>query len=210
MSHAVKSFSAKSSAREHFAQRLRSLRVPRGYRTARSFAQALGIDENRYTRYERAEVEPDLGLLQRICELLVITPNELLGHCDPARADPDNPLLATEPASGPSHSDASAIPLLIQTSAWKLACGVAELKCAASPNGTTSSDTEAPLELYRLASPLYAELERRPFDVIRRIIQDPSVVLAPPEKAAKIHQLIEGHISTLHRAAADAWTPDDY
>jgi transcriptional regulator with XRE-family HTH domain len=59
---------------------LKAIRVPKGYRTARSFARALDIDENRYTRYERAEVEPSLDLLLRICELLGATPNDLL--CD--------------------------------------------------------------------------------------------------------------------------------
>ncbi|MFY0612537.1 MAG: helix-turn-helix transcriptional regulator [Hyphomicrobiaceae bacterium] len=69
-----------SDVRDRFAQRLRAIRVPRGYKTARSFAEALEIDENRYTRYERAEVEPDLRLMMRICSLLGATPNDLL--CD--------------------------------------------------------------------------------------------------------------------------------
>ncbi|MGI9478475.1 MAG: helix-turn-helix domain-containing protein [Hyphomicrobiaceae bacterium] len=69
-----------SDVRTRFAQRLRAIRVPRGYKTARSFAEALEIDENRYTRYERAEVEPDLRLMMRICSLLGATPNDLL--CD--------------------------------------------------------------------------------------------------------------------------------
>lgn len=67
------------AARGDFARRLRALRVPRGFATARAFALALGIDENRYTRYERAEVEPDLALIRHICEVLGVTPNELLG-----------------------------------------------------------------------------------------------------------------------------------
>jgi transcriptional regulator with XRE-family HTH domain len=61
-----------------FAKRLKALRIPRGYPTARSFAVALEIDENRYTRYERAEVEPDLSLLAKICTLLGVSPNDLL------------------------------------------------------------------------------------------------------------------------------------
>ncbi|MFM1816421.1 MAG: Helix-turn-helix domain [Pseudomonadota bacterium] len=68
-----------TGTRTFFARRLRELRIPRGFRTARSLAQELGIDENRYTRYERAEVEPDLDLLVRISEVLEITPNDLLG-----------------------------------------------------------------------------------------------------------------------------------
>ena len=79
----------KSQARLDFAHRLRELRVPRGYRTARSLAKALGIDENRYTRYERAEVEPDLALIRRICAVLAISPSDLLGLPD-ADAGADN------------------------------------------------------------------------------------------------------------------------
>jgi ribosome-binding protein aMBF1 (putative translation factor) len=43
--------------RLQFAKSLRRLRSERGY-FQRDFAQALGIDVNRYSRYERAEVEP--------------------------------------------------------------------------------------------------------------------------------------------------------
>lgn len=75
---ATNNTSSSTASRTTFARRLRELRVPRGFRTARSLAQALGIDENRYTRYERAEVEPDLGLLVKICEVLALTPNDLL------------------------------------------------------------------------------------------------------------------------------------
>ena len=69
-----------SDVRARFAQRLRAFRVPRVYKTARSFAEALEIVENRYPRYERAEVEPVLRLMMRICSLLDATPNDLL--CD--------------------------------------------------------------------------------------------------------------------------------
>jgi len=51
------------SARERFASQVRHLRAQKGFATARSFARALDIEENRYTRYERAEVEPSLTLI---------------------------------------------------------------------------------------------------------------------------------------------------
>jgi len=65
-------------ARVRFAKRLRRLRVEKGFAHARTLARALGIEENRYTRYERAEVEPNLTLINRICQVLAISPNELL------------------------------------------------------------------------------------------------------------------------------------
>lgn len=74
----------------------------RGFRTARSFARALAIDENRYTRYERAEVEPSLDLIHRICQLLDIGPNELLGGAAgfPAAGAVGNGGMAERPAPG--------------------------------------------------------------------------------------------------------------
>ena len=71
--------------RAAFAKRLREQRVQRGFARARSFAHALGIDENRYTRYERAEAEPDLTLIHKICETLRVTPDELFGLADDAK-----------------------------------------------------------------------------------------------------------------------------
>ena len=64
--------------RLRFAKCLRRLRSERGY-SQREFARALEIAENRYGRYERAEVEPNLALLCRMCEVLRVLPNDLLG-----------------------------------------------------------------------------------------------------------------------------------
>ncbi|MFN3625454.1 MAG: helix-turn-helix domain-containing protein [Hyphomicrobium sp.] len=68
--------------RAAFAKRLREQRIRSGYKNARNFAHAIGIEENRYTRYERAEVEPDLTLIKRICDVLDVTPDHLLGFND--------------------------------------------------------------------------------------------------------------------------------
>src|SRR5258708_650785 len=68
--------------RSQFAQRLKNLRTQRGFDRARYFARSLGIEENRYTRYERAEVEPSLTLIHKMCETLRVSPNELLGFAD--------------------------------------------------------------------------------------------------------------------------------
>jgi transcriptional regulator with XRE-family HTH domain len=65
--------------RREFARRLRQLRIERGFMHARKFSKTLGIEENRYTRYERAEVEPTLTLIHRMCEVLEVTPNDLFG-----------------------------------------------------------------------------------------------------------------------------------
>jgi transcriptional regulator with XRE-family HTH domain len=62
-----------------FATRLKQLRMLRGFRTARAFAQALGVDENRYTRWERGEVEPNVAMLGKIAEILGLPVDTLVG-----------------------------------------------------------------------------------------------------------------------------------
>jgi transcriptional regulator with XRE-family HTH domain len=192
--------------REEFGRRLRALRIPRGYRTARSFALALGIDENRYTRYERGEVEPDLSLLQRICHLLAITPNQLLGHDDSGSMGSSFAGYVTDIGGSTSTSAGVARPILVQTSAWKLACAVTALK----RNLTLPPRNEQPpLTLYRLAAPLYKDLELKPLHFINRILEDPAVISASPSDATRVHELIDTLISALHRAAAPILSDDD-
>jgi len=76
------------TVRLQFAARLKEVRTSRGFRSARMFARALGVEENRYTRYERAEVEPSFTLLDKMCRLLATTPNDLLGFAASTLADP--------------------------------------------------------------------------------------------------------------------------
>lgn len=100
---AVAPSSDRSQARLEFANHLKELRVARGFRTARSLARALMIDENRYTRYERAEVEPDLSLIRRICQALSVTPNDLLGTGTNGAVGADVASQSPSPAGPGSH-----------------------------------------------------------------------------------------------------------
>ena len=52
-----------------FADRLRIAREQAGYDSARIFADALGIKEQTYRRYERGETTPPYELLRDICKL---------------------------------------------------------------------------------------------------------------------------------------------
>ncbi|MFZ4808148.1 MAG: helix-turn-helix domain-containing protein [Hyphomicrobiaceae bacterium] len=162
-------------ARAVFARRLRELRVPRGYRTARSLARALGIDENRYTRYERAEVEPDLALLIRICEALSVTPNDLLGDAMSHRSNGYVSGFAEAPA-GETRAAPSADPeryrLKRQAAAWQLAHAVAQIETgtAAEPAGNLSE-----LHALQRVSQIHAAIERDPFAFIAGVMADPRV-----------------------------------
>lgn len=65
-------------ARKTFATRLRAMRIAKGYKTSKEFAEAIGIEVGTYNRYERAETEPSLETFLRICHLLGTDPNFLL------------------------------------------------------------------------------------------------------------------------------------
>jgi transcriptional regulator with XRE-family HTH domain len=66
--------------RTAFGERLRTLRTARGHSTARAVANLTGLDENRYARYERGEVEPSLATILKLCRALEVEPNELFGY----------------------------------------------------------------------------------------------------------------------------------
>ena len=83
-----------------FAQRLKDMRTQRGFDRARYFAKSLGIEENRYTRYERAEVEPSLTLIHKMCETLRVSPNELLGFAELGTERPCEPAPGLAEARG--------------------------------------------------------------------------------------------------------------
>jgi transcriptional regulator with XRE-family HTH domain len=59
-------------------QRLRAARLLAGYQRARHFAEALGIRENTYCRYERDEAMPSYDCLARICQLLNLDVSEIV------------------------------------------------------------------------------------------------------------------------------------
>lgn len=60
-----------------FGARLKKARQAK-YDSAAKFAHAIGKEEHTYRHYERGESEPDFETLERICNLLEITPNDLM------------------------------------------------------------------------------------------------------------------------------------
>ena len=163
--------------RTTFAKRLKALRIPRGFSTARSFANALEIDENRYTRYERAEVEPDLSLLVKMCSLLDVTPNDLLdasvapgpapgfsdGTAEPIMQPPSNGRAGNGHHNGNGHANPN---VLRSALAWRLAEEVVKLDNAADLN---------PIDKVGRVSKLFAEIDADPFSYVANIATDPRV-----------------------------------
>jgi transcriptional regulator with XRE-family HTH domain len=182
-------------ARQQFARRLREFRVARGFKTARSLALALDIDENRYTRYERAEVEPDIKLIQHICETLELSPNDLLGTPHGARPDASIRSSAHATAPGFAEPEPSSLSspadddrLLRDRTAWSLACAVADLQARAAIDVPESPSRLATL---RQAARLFADLERRPYAAVTDILLLPAIAQAPAQEAHRIETLIE-------------------
>jgi transcriptional regulator with XRE-family HTH domain len=182
------------AVREHFARRLKELRIPRGFPTARSLSRALGIDENRYTRYERAEVEPDLSLLLKICGLLRASPNDLL--IPPGFDEASQKTYVAEPmrASGrPQPTQSAAVvpgpsgdPQRRRAIAWQLASETTDAADAAT--GTVPMGALA--RMHRI-SQLFNEIDADPFVAIGRLSDDPRLKAASVADVAKISARIE-------------------
>jgi transcriptional regulator with XRE-family HTH domain len=209
--------------RERFAKRLRELRVPRGFRTARSLARALGIDENRYTRYERAEVEPDLALLVRICEMLQLTPNDLL--CDNSaralapgvarlaagfaeRSDRAayrvTPVAAAEPRRTPSGAEAAQSLLVRQRAvAWRLARLLASLEGGVAIGVGADGVGRGSASTVQAASRYFEAIDADPFAFVTRLAVERLGAL-PVDDQARASVLIDELMEAVSAAAETA------
>lgn len=184
-----------SGTRNIFAKRLKDLRIPRGFKTARKLAQTLGIDENRYTRYERAEVEPDLGLFVRICEVLDVTPNDLLGvtNSDLVPGFRDDAVSTYKPhAPSDSASDQRRRAL-----AWQLAEEIVSIEM----NSEAQRGQQAAMAAVQRVSAMFTALEQDPFSAISGLASHRAIASAPPARQEKLATLIGQYIAEVNRAA---------
>lgn len=195
MSSRIKQDIGISEARLRFARRLRALRVPRGFRTARSLARTLEIDENRYTRYERAEVEPDLDMIRRICDALGVSPSDLLGPADPVDGPdgtaPGPHTLSQAVASEPVNIGNS---LGIETAAWLLAEAAVALQ---HTKARLDPFQDLPLSAVARTGSLYRALMHRPFQAITDLLADPDLAGATDAEAALLKERIDAMVSLL-------------
>ena len=195
------------SDRRRFAQRLRSLRVPRGYKTARSLADDLGIHENRYTRYERAEVEPDLATLMAICRRLGITPNDLLCETDEA----DDAGTGQSDVEGFSEDDrgafnAGAQGLATDPEVYNYEAEVMALSSALAEISVQSADDRepAPSQVLQATGDLYREIMAAPFSVLPEIGHTFPIQSADLETQKRI----AGHIAQILNLMRGRHLPD--
>jgi transcriptional regulator with XRE-family HTH domain len=197
------------NVRSQFAKRLKSIRTLRGFGRARYFAKTLGIEENRYTRYERAEVEPSLTLIHKMCETLRVTPNELLGfaevkHERPYSAAPGLADSAAEEAAhsyqhgaAAEHAGNGGDPL--SSIAWQLASAAVAIRHELASKAKASGD---PLETVRETSALFRSLQFNPFVAVTEIVDDPALKSTDASRKAALAKLIQSFTEQASKRAA--------
>lgn len=186
--------------RSQFAQRLKSLRTQRGFERARYFAKSLGIEENRYTRYERAEVEPSLTLIHKMCETLRVSPNELLGFAEVAGAVPGFAEASAEETQRADAGEAggrSAHP--VGSLAWNLA---AEAVAIRHEHGARSKGPADPLAVLRETSSLFRSLQVEPFDTVAAILNDAALKTVDAKHKARLAELIQAYTESVSDGSA--------
>ncbi len=187
--------------RARFAQRLKALRSQRGFDRARYFAKSLGIEENRYTRYERAEVEPSLTLIHKMCETLRVSPNELLGFPDVRQQG--SPVLALAEASapdstrGPSEMSAKGTDL-VSSLAWSLAAEAVAIRQGRVVRPKPAGD---PLAALRETSALFSRLQAEPFETVAAILADAALKDIGAEHKTRLAELIEAYTRSISHAS---------
>jgi transcriptional regulator with XRE-family HTH domain len=179
--------------RSQFAKRLKSMRVHSGFQRARYFAKSLGIEENRYTRYERAEVEPSLTLIHKICEVLRVSPNELLGFDEPRTATVRGfgEGAANELAPRDEAPERQGDQL-----AWRLASEVVAVRGAHRAGSKTPDD---PLAAERETGKLFRQLQKDPFNTVAAIVADEALQGLGAERKAEIARLVRAYTGSAGR-----------
>jgi transcriptional regulator with XRE-family HTH domain len=200
---------AARNVRAQFAKRLKHIRVQRGFDRARYFAKSLGIEENRYTRYERGEVEPSLSLIQKMCETLRVTPNELLGYGDLRLEDAcGTPAAVPDAAShqGPHGSKTYPVstsccegPNSLGSLAWRLAREVIAMR---GQSGTRENASEDALATFRETAALFQRLRSAPFDTVAEMLADPSLQGVSSGREVGLAQLIKSYTDSASNTSA--------
>ncbi|MBX9588923.1 MAG: helix-turn-helix domain-containing protein [Hyphomonadaceae bacterium] len=179
--------------RSQFAKRLKEMRVRSGFLRARYFAKSLGIEENRYTRYERAEVEPSLTLIHKMCATLQVSPNELLGFAE--YAGPRVSGFAENPLTENGGADGSMVRRMDQL-AWRLA---SEAVAVRSKHLAKASGD--PLAATRETGKLFRRLQGDPFGTIAEIVADDALKNLEAERKSELADLVESYTGSIAKAA---------
>jgi transcriptional regulator with XRE-family HTH domain len=183
--------------RSQFAKRLKSIRTQRGFDRARYFARSLGIEENRYTRYERAEVEPNLTLIHKMCETLGVSPNELLGFAEAPQRPPDLAPGLSEPSSGDigrGHAGGGNGSDATSSLAWSLASEAVALRQQPTARSKAAGD---PMRALQETSALFRKLRADPFRTVAELVEERALRDADAARKARLAELIRAFTDSL-------------
>ncbi len=178
-----------------FSRCLRDLRVSRGFVKARHFADAVGIGENRYTRYERGEAEPNIALIYKFCEVLHVQPNELFGF-GPATGG------HTAGFAEQKVADFEVAPMgevAAQVLGWKLARSMVRLHAVEAGSAVPTGMAE-----HRAAATAFMELERAPVHTVSTFLARHSFARVAKSELDELTALVEQYLALLYtRAGSD-------
>jgi transcriptional regulator with XRE-family HTH domain len=196
-------------ANTSFGTRLRKARAAAGYKTARACAEAVGLSENRYARYERGGSEPDYALLCRLCDRLGVTPNDLLGYRPnrirepravsgaPGFADALPPSAnASRPASHKSvrSRDVETAPESVDIQLLRLTKCIVDGRVGLSkPTRTPRSSADRAPEI----AVLYSTLRADPVNALPRLLTSEDVQRLPPAARTRAYALADAIFSQL-------------
>jgi transcriptional regulator with XRE-family HTH domain len=183
--------------RSLFAKRLKDMRVRSGFPRARYFAKSLGIEENRYTRYERAEVEPNLTLIHKMCETLQVSPNELLGF---AEYEGTAALPAfSEDATAEDTPNEDLAGRHLELLAWRLA---SEAIAIGSRHRAKSRAAADPLAVTRDTAKLFRKLQSDPFGTVAEIAADDALKDLDAGRKTELARAIAAFTESVSRSAS--------
>jgi transcriptional regulator with XRE-family HTH domain len=183
--------------RSQFAKRLKEMRVQSGFVRARYFAKSLGIEENRYTRYERAEVEPSLTLIHKMCEILRVSPNALLGVAESGGGDAV-PGFA-EAGVGENGSQADVGLRHRDLLAWRLASEVVAVRHRHRGKSKAASD---PLATKRDTAKLFQRLQGDPFGTVADVVAEEALKELGSERQGEFAELVDAYTESVATAAS--------
>jgi transcriptional regulator with XRE-family HTH domain len=184
--------------RSQFAKRLKEMRVNSGFLRARYFAKSLGIEENRYTRYERAEVEPSLTLIHKMCDVLRVSPNVLMGFAEYEGASPGLIPAFAEDSPDENANSADAGTRHMGLLAWRLASEAVAVRHKQRAKSKAAPD---PLATTREVGRLFQKLQSDPFGTVAEIVADDALKDLGSERKAELAELVDAYAQSVAKAS---------
>lgn len=175
----------------------------------------LGISENRYTRYERGEAEPDVELMRLICDKLGVTPNELFGwggEGDAGETSAHRAVGGFAEVAGTAHrggwdeemggapSSARDTMAASEIAAWRLA---GELEKARLGQAGSAGATEG-LGALQATAELFLKLRQDPLATVAQVLRSADLAALDHDQQTHLSREIERFLTALGATSSGA------